>query len=317
MLKVKKIFLIVFIISTAIPAYGLQITFKKNAAVSGSTITLGDIVDFDENSEFSRALATQVIGQAPLPGETVSLRSLRIKNSLLAKLDLPENTLWNGSPSVSLSRLGIYIGPTRILKIIDEYLEKNKKNLPDAEIHFNPGVLPLPFTLPAGKLTYEVIPSNPQILGSSRFSIIFRVDNRVAKNMSIKGKLEALAPVVIAATRLSKGTILNRSHLTLATRDLGRFSSAGTDINNFLGKRLKRSLKEGSVIRTSMIEARPVIKRGQRVKIVLHHGGMFLSAAGIAGSDGRQDQMIRVRNISSNKIIYCRVAAAGLVEVIL
>ncbi|BCL60586.1 hypothetical protein DGMP_12790 [Desulfomarina profundi] len=313
----KKILLIVFIISTTVPAYGLQITFRKNATVNGRSITLGDIVDFDEDSEFSRALASQVIGQAPLPGETVSLRSLRIKNYLLTTLDLPDNTLWKGSPSVSLSRLGIYIGPTKILKIIDEYLEKNKRNLPDAEIHFNPGALPIPFTLPAGKLTYEVVPSNPRILGSSRFSIIFRVNDRVAKNMSIKGKLEALAPVVIAATRLSKGTILNRSHLTLATRDLGKFSSAGTDINKFFGKRLKRSLREGSVINTAMIEARPVIKRGQRVKIVLHHGAMFLSAVGIARNDGRQDQMIRVQNISSNKIIYCRVASAGLVEVVL
>ncbi|WP_457576586.1 flagellar basal body P-ring formation chaperone FlgA [Desulfomarina sp.] len=313
----KKLFLIVFIISTTSPAYGLQITFRKNATVNGSTITLGDIVDFDEDSEFSRALATQVIGQAPLPGETVSLRSLNIKNYLLTKLDLPDHTLWQGSPSVSLSRLGIYIGPTRILKIIDEYLKKNKKNLPDAEIHFNPGVLPIPFTLPAGKLTWEVVPSNPRILGSSRFSIIFRVDDRVAKNMSIKGKLEALAPVVIAAARLSKGTILNRSHLTLATKDLGRYSSAGTNITDFIGKRLKRSLREGSVITTSMIEGRPVIKRGQRVKIVLHHGNMFLSAVGIARNNGRQDQMIRVQNISSNKIIYCRVAAPGLVEVTL
>jgi len=73
----KKLFLIVLIISTTLPAYGLQITFRKNATVKGSSITLGDIVDFDEDSEFSRALATQVIGQAPLPGETVSLRSLR------------------------------------------------------------------------------------------------------------------------------------------------------------------------------------------------------------------------------------------------
>jgi flagella basal body P-ring formation protein FlgA len=313
----RILFLILFIFSSTVPAFGLQITFKKNATVKGSTITLGDIVEFDADSEVSRALSTQVIGQAPLPGETVSLRSLYIKNNLEARLKLQKELLWNGSPRVSLTRLGTYVGPTKILKIIDEYLAKNKKNLPDAEIRFVAGSLPLPFTLPAGKLTYEVIPSNPGILGSSRFSIIFRIDDHVAKNMSVKGKIEALAPVVIAATRLSKGTILNRGQLTLAVRDIGKISSPGREINNFIGKKLKRSLREGSVIYTSMVEARPVIKRGQRVKIVLRHGAMSLSATGIARNNGRQDQMIRVQNTSSNRIIYCRVAAPGLVEVVL
>jgi len=314
---VKLLFLIVFTISLVDPCSALQITFKKEALVDRAVVTLGDIAQFDEKSEMAQALGSQKVAQSPPPGELAVLRSLSIKQNLVSSLSLSETIEWNGSPSVTLNRTGILIGSTRIQTIIAEYLAQNKADLPDAEIRFIPATLPLPFNLPTGKLSYEVIPSNPQILGSSKFSIIFRVDDRVAKNMSVKGRVEALAPVVVATSKLQKGTVLTPGNLALAVKDLSEIAAAGLDINQFIGKRLKRSLRPGAPVYTTMVEACPIIQRGERVKIVINHGSMHLSTMGIARNNGRQDQMIRVQNISSNKIVYCRVAAPGLVEVVL
>jgi len=308
---------IVFIL-LACPCFALQVTFKQQAEVNGSVVTLSDIAQFDEKSEMAQALGSQKIGQAPPPGESIVLRSLSIKQYLMSNLSLRKGTInWTGSPTVMLKRRGVPIGPTKIEKIISDYLIQHKADLPDADIRFIAAELPLPFILPVGKVSYEVIPSNPRILGSSKFSIIFRVDNRVAKNMSIKGAIEALAPIVVTTTRLKKGAVLSSGSMALAIRDLSKINSPGLDINAFLGKKLKRSLRAGSPILLSMIESRPVIKRGERVKIFINSGAMHLSTFGIARNDGRQDQMIRVQNISSKKIVYCRVAAPGLVEVTL
>lgn len=309
--------IIIFVLSTIKPCAALQITFKESAKVDGAIVTLGDIVHFDETSELTRALASQKIAQAPPPGESISLRSLSIKQYLVNSLSLSQKIDWDGSPSVMLNRIGISFGATGIQKIIAEYLEKSRADLPDAEIRFIPSILPLPFILPSGKLTYEVIPSNPAILGSSRFSIIFRIDGRVAKNMSVRGRIEALAPVVVVSGKLKKGTILTTQNLTLAIKDLNDFADPGLDINNFLGKKLKRSLRAGSPLYASMVEDRPIIKRGERVKIVINYGAMHISALGIARTNGIHNEMIRVQNINSNKIVYCRVAAPGLVEVLL
>ncbi len=313
----KILLLILFTILSVNPCFALQITFKQEARVDRTVVTLGDIAQFDEKSEMSQALASQKVTQAPPPGESVVLRSLSIKQNLVSSLSLSEMIDWNGSPSVTLSRTGILIGPTRIQTIIAEYLHRNKADLPDAEVRFIPATLPLPFSVPTGKLSYEVVPSNPRILGSSKFSIIFRVDNRVAKNISVKGRVEALAPVVVATSKLQKGTVLTSNNLALAVKDLSEIAAPGLDINKFIGKKLKRSLRPGAPVHTSMVEACPIIERGERVKIVINHGSMHLSTMGIARNNGRQDQMIRVQNINSNKIVYCRVAAPGLVEVVL
>ena len=305
------------IIGLTQPAGALEITFRATGSVADSLIRLGDIADFDEETETARALATQPVGQAPSPGETTSLRSVGIRDFLVSSLSLSGDIRWTGSPTVAVQRLGVKIGPEQVDAFIGEFIKKNRGNLPEAEIRFVPSALPLPFILPTGELTHEVIPSNPGILGSSRFSIIFRIDDTVVKNMSVLGKIEALAQVVVAAGSLKKGAILRPEQLATAVMDISSINNPGLKPGDFVGKKLTRSLRAGSPILSSMIEAQPIVQRGEKVKIVINSGPLHLTATGLAHSDGAKDQMIRVQNINSNKIIYCRVTAPGLVEVLL
>lgn len=313
----KVLVLLCLLVGLGQTAEALQITFQPSSSVDASVITLGDVAHFDEQTEMTRALATLAVGQAAAPGEKCTLSSLGIKDSLVAIHSLSRDIVWSGSPTVTVVRRGESIGPERIETIIAEYIKKNKTNLPEAEIRFVPSALPLPFMLPTGDLSHEVIPSNPDILGSSRFSIIFRIDGNVVKNMSVRGNIEALADVVVSAGPLKKGEILQPQHLTTAMMDINSIDNPGTAVEDFVGKKLTRSLRAGSPILLSVVEALPVVRRGERVKIVINSGALHVTAAGLAHSDGSLHQMIQVQNTNSNKIIYCRVAAPGLVEVIL
>ena len=314
----KKVLLILFLITSLTQtADALEITFKANSSVDDSVIRLGDIVSFNEETEMTMALATLIVEQAPSPGNKSSLRSKNIKDRLVSNQSLSRDIQWKGSPTISILRRGISVGPEKIQNIIADFLQDNQNNLPDAEIRFVPTSLPLPFTLPTGDLTYEILPSKPGILGSSRLSIIFRVNDKVVKNMSIRGKIEALADVVVTTGPLKKRQILRPEHLTTTLMDIGSKGNLVVDLDELIGKKLKKSVRSGSPVHLSMIETPPVVQRGERVKIVINSGSLHLSATGIARNDGIQDQMIRVQNINSNKIVHCRVAAPGLVEVML
>jgi flagella basal body P-ring formation protein FlgA len=314
----KKVLLIlVLFIAFGQNVNALEITFQPSSSVDESVIRLGDIVSLDENTEMARALASLIVGQAPSPGKTSSLRSQNVKEFLTSSQSLPQGILWSGSPTVTVLRRGVTVGPEKIQTIIAEFLKENQNNLPDAEIRFVPSSLPLPFTLPMGDLTHQILPSKPGILGSSRFSIIFRVNDKVVKNMSIRGKVEALADVVVSVGPLKKKQILRPQHLTTTLMDIGSTANPVLDFDDLLGKKLKKSLRAGSPVLLSMVATLPVVQRGERVKIVINSGPLHLSATGIARSDGIKDQMIRVQNINSNKIVHCRVTAPGLVEVML
>lgn len=314
----RRILLIISLLAgLSQPCGALEITFKQDSFVDAPVVKLGDIADFDENTEMVRALASKPVGQSPQPGENFSLNSLNIKQYFASSQSLPQDTLWTGSPTVTVHRRGLNIGSDKIQSIISEFLEKNKRILPDAEIKFIPNSLPLPFILPTGELSYEVIPSNPSILQSSRFSIIFRINNKVVKNMSVRGEVEALARVVISATSLKRDQIIEPEMVSLEVMDIAKIADPGLDQEDFIGKKLKRSLRAGSPILSSMVESPPIVRRGERVKIVITLGQMLLTATGLAHSDGKQNQMIRVQNLSSHKTVYCRVTAPGLVEVML
>jgi len=299
------------------PVYALQISFKEQAEVTTDYITLGDIVSFDEESALTSSLATKVVVQSPEPGDNLIIDSVSIRDQIMRKTRLSIYTQWTGSPKVTVSRPGQQILPKKLLGAIRSYLQEHKHELPQAEVSFVPRSLPIPFMVSQGKLDIEVIPSNPAILKSTRFSIICRVEGKVEKNFSIQGELRALAPVVIATDSLRRGAILTPGNTKNVVKDLTEHDDPCTDQRLILGKRLKRSVRAQAVINASDVEIPPMIKRGQLVKIIFYQGSLYLTATGVARTDGKLNQIIRVRNASSNKLIQGRVTAPGVVEVII
>ncbi|WP_291316433.1 flagellar basal body P-ring formation chaperone FlgA [Desulfuromonas sp.] len=207
------------------------------------------------------------------------------------------------------------IGPDRIEQILQAYLEEHREELPPASVRFRSLTLPDPFTLPAGRLSTQVIPSDPAILGSRRFTLIFRVDGRVVKNLSLRAELEALAPVVVAASDLRRGAELSRDDIVLSERNLVDLREPCFDPEELLGKRLRRSVRAGVPVSRGTVEFPPMVRRGETITISAARGALRLTALGEARQDGREGEFVRVRNNSSRKEIQCRVVAPGLAEV--
>ena len=296
--------------------FGLEVTFIKSSLVANDTVLLADIATLSENSALAEALGSQIVGTAPDAGSTAVLDAREI----ISKIEKSHNSsligvTWKGAPLVTVGRETVNITSEKILQIIADYLKENKHLLPDAGISFIPEAKPLPFELESGSHSWDVIPSSPDIIGSSRFSIIFKVNGKVRKNFSVIGQTRALAPVVITTRRLKYGEIVTADMVTVAERDISDLPDYAREIADVVGSVVKRNLGQGAPIGPQSVELPPVISRGEFVKIVVSMGGLQVTATGIARSDGRQDEVIRVQNTNSNKLIYCRVEAPGLVEV--
>lgn len=312
-----RLLIILTVLLLSQPLYAFNVTFKKVTSVDNAIVKLGDVATVDTLDEIGKALLTIPVANSPAPGDVAYLRSHKIKKYLISSQTLPDDIEWIGSSTVEVKRNGITIDSKKMLAFVADYLHSQQDSLPIAIIRFVPTSHPLPFTLPMGQLTCDVIPSNPGILSSSRFSLIFRVDDRVVKNMSIKGKIEARANIVTTAIPVKKGTILSDRHLQQTVMDISEIKDPGFSIEEFIGKKIKRSLRAGSPINVSNVESLPVIFKGQRVKIVIQSGPMFLTATGLAHTDGKINDLIRVQNINSSKVVFGRVTGPGVVEVLL
>lgn len=297
--------------------FGLEISFRDEAQISTNHVTLGDVAAFSDNNDVTDALSVKIIAASPEPGKSSYLDSREIIKNILRKTKLSSSTLWSGSASVKIIRLGQKISQDQLIEQITNYLKNQTSGMPKADISFEPSSLPLPFMIPKGETSWEVIPSNPTILKSNRFSIIIRVDGRVRKNISIAGRVKALAPIAVAVTSLKRGSILTPDNTALVVKDIVEHRAPCLSLREILGKRVKHNFRAGSVIESDDVEMPPLVKKGQLVKIILNHGPLFLSASGIARMSGTLNQVIRVQNVNSRKLIFCRITAPGIVEVII
>ncbi len=305
------IFLGFFIAS---PAFGLNIQLKEQALVADTFVHLGDIAAITPDGAQARQWAERQVTYAPAPGESKIIQSASLIASLRHLSDA-DTIHWSGAKNITVRRQGIEISREGIKQIIAEFLQQNLGNLPGVELRFTSVRAPEKIILPTGELKYTVTPSKPGILGSSSFSIIFRVNGKTVKNCTVRGKLEAMAEVVIAGVNMRKGTIITADQLNTARRDISRIDKPFTAIDNVIGMQAKRTIRAGKTINEHNVGLPPIIKKGEPVKIIASKGLLQISTSGIAIMDGRRGQFIRVKNINSSKLIYCKVDAPGIVSV--
>lgn len=283
--------------------------------MSGKRMKLSEIATFSDNGPLAQSLEGMEVALSPKPGSTLVISSDAVVKYVHRKALLETQVSWKGSPKITVYRKGMEITSSMLLTAINNYISENSAHLPQAEITFTPKSVPVPFHLPIGELSWEIFPSNPDLIKSSRFSIIIRVDGRVRKNLALSGDLQAIAPVIIGKTSLRRGSILQPNNVTLALKDISKMKNPCFDLRKIIGKKLKKSIRSGQVINANDVEFPPLVKRGQLVKIIVNKGNLFLTATGIAKMNGKLNQVIRVRNAQSNKQIFCRVTAPGIVEV--
>lgn len=209
----------------------------------------------------------------------------------------------------------IVVDQAQVREILENYLKANRDFLPAGKVRFKRVNLPQPIKLPAGELDVEVIPSDPSILKSSRFTLLFRVNGRVKKNIVVRGEIEVVAPVVVAAADLRRGDLIGANDVKLARMNLADLRNPALDPREVIGMQLKRSVRQGKPINIRTIEAPPIIHRGDLVTITVRKGSLTVTAKGIAGHDAKKGSTIKVRNSSSNKEVLCKVVAPGRVQV--
>jgi flagella basal body P-ring formation protein FlgA len=207
------------------------------------------------------------------------------------------------------------VKPAQLRRFLQDYIEQHRSEMPPAKIRFKELHLPEPFAVPAGELTCEITPSDPQILPSRRFNLILRVDGRVVGNLAVRGTLEVLAEVAVAAGDLRRGAVIDAQDIRIAELDLNNLRSPCFDMDELVGKRLKRGLRAGEAFERASVVFPPLVKRGEPVTITASKGALTVTARGLAQQDGQEGDMIRVRNISSNKDILCRITGSESVAV--
>lgn len=200
-------------------------------------------------------------------------------------------------------------------QILNDYLVEQSNFLPQVELRLTSVQFPSPYKIPVGRIEHQLIPARPGVIGSRRIALMTRVNGQIVSNQSIRIELEAMAEIAVAKESLRRGTVLTENQIEMRYQDISRLSEPIFDVNDAVGKMVRRTLRHGEPLQAQQIEFPPVIKRGERVVIEVQRAGMTLSAVGEARQDGRAGESIRVVNVGSSREVISRVIAPGLVRV--
>ncbi len=279
-----------------------------------TTVTLANIAQILPDDESTRELRQLIVASSPAPGQSKQLHATSIM-AALRNHPQAKGVHWLGSSVVTVHRKGIVIDQNQLQQIIADYLASQADELPQGEIRFTAFNSPSQLVLPYGEVTWKVTPSRSDILHSSIFSIYFHIDGQPVQNCTVRGKMELITDVVTTIGTIRRGELIQADQVELTPKNILILDRPFTQMQDVIGKLAKRTLPTGRPLREGDCTAPPVVSEGQFVKIIAQKGQLRISANGIAKSSGVSGDIIRVKNISSNKLIYAKVKEPGIVSV--
>jgi flagella basal body P-ring formation protein FlgA len=124
--------------------------------------------------------------------------------------------------------------------------------------------------------------------------------------------------VLVATRPLARDAVLSAADLSLVERDVGTLGQGYlSDAAQLAGMRLRRPVPAGAVLTQSMLAAVPLVARGQQVTLEAGSGGMHIRMAGEALGAAALGQRVRVKNLSSDRVVEGVVRSDQVVEVLL
>jgi flagella basal body P-ring formation protein FlgA len=199
---------------------------------------------------------------------------------------------------------------------IREYIEAN--------IPWPPGSVRVDFlskepgSIPQNRdLILRVEPAgNQDFIGDMVFLVKSFKDGNLQRTESVRTRIEVQRDVVTAARGLPAGTVLTESDIRIVRRWVRRIHQHSLpSLEETSGKRLTIQVASGAEILASMLKEVPLVRKGKMVKMVFDNGAMQIVTVGLSEEDGVAGNIVRVKNITSNKIIYARVLNDSLVGI--
>jgi flagellar basal body P-ring formation protein FlgA len=199
---------------------------------------------------------------------------------------------------------------------VREYIEANMPWLPDTvRVDF------MSQETESDSLSNDVVlriepAKNQDFIGDVIFLAKYFRNGNLVKTQSVRARIEVQRDVVTAARGIPSGTILKEGDIRIVSRWVSRINPQSLDpAEPISGKRLSTQVASGAEILANMVKEAPLVRKGKTVKMVFDNGLMQIVTVGLSEEDGTAGNIIRVRNITSNKIVYARVISDSLVGI--
>lgn len=296
----------------------IEVSINTDVFVTGQYITLGDIAQISGDDSVRLAVLKQIrLGSAPVPGSKAILSRDIINSRLLASQVDFGDVEWKMTPDfVTIISGGQVISGKTLseaaLTLIRSSLPKEDK------AEYSVALLQevSDIVAPLGIIEYGLL-GKPSRLGTLQTAYLaVTADGVQFSKIPIKCEVRRFGPVLTTTQVMAARGAISLDSVRQSWLDTSRLPAGYLqDPAQAVGLVISRSLPIGSIIYSSYLEKPVLIKRGSPVLICVNVDGVEAAAPGIAQTDGREGQIISIRNSATGRVISARVLDKERVEV--
>jgi flagellar basal body P-ring formation protein FlgA len=301
----------------ALPALGrVQVAFHDGRPVKRAEIVLSDIADITADQDSLRLALSQLkIGKAAIPGynrrfdtERISITYLNPFRKQLGDIEV------SGPRVVSISTAS----RTLTDAVISETLRKqilDKAPFDKDKIQFNftsvPGQVIIPDT--ECQLILEPKP-DCEWRGSQTLDVAVRCGDETIKKFPVTLCFRVFESVCVAEEKIKRGTVLAVSDVRSEIRETTNINEhVFHKTQDVVGKQTEQTLLPGMVLTDRNVNNPPLVRKGQRVRIIVRENSATVEVDGVAKEDGLMGERIRVRSQLNQKLVTGFVCGDGMV----
>jgi flagella basal body P-ring formation protein FlgA len=322
---IKKICMLcislVYFISAAmaLAASPAVISVYDNVTISKSEILLGDIAQIScDDANRAAELSAMKLGTIPVPGQKILLSSrvfeLRTRSSGVNCDDIS----WTIPDTITISTDSQTIASDVLSQMGQKAITDQLKSQQDKrEYTVEVLTVPKPMLVPAGTIAYDLsIPFGVKFVVPTSVYIWVNIDGQPYKKALFRAKVHMYESVVVTNRVMAAGELVTPDDIHVEKKEINALLAGYmTDSKKPIGFIMKRMTNSGTVLAESMLDKPVILKMGSMIHITAKMGDANVQTQGIALQDGKNGQVIRVRNTVTKKIVSGTVIDADTVQV--
>lgn len=312
--------LVLFGLMPASASAGVTVRVAPEATVQGHEIALGDVATVQGDEALARRLRKLLIGPAPLPGASQRLDPGYLRLRLgEAQLEPSKVTLTIPDEVLVTRAFQVLTGAT-LVEAASREVRQRLEAQPGAR---GPWAVvaasrPADLRIPAGSVELVAqVQGDPSTQGSLGATVAIKVDGRPFQTVPLGLRVGRYQDVVVAARPLDTRSPLTTGDLRVEPRSSTDIpEGALSSLPDLADVDLTRSMREGEPLTQALIRRRVLVKRGELVTLLLEGPGFRIVAQGVASSDARRGDMVKVLNATSKREAVGKVDGPGVVRVL-
>jgi flagella basal body P-ring formation protein FlgA len=152
----------------------------------------------------------------------------------------------------------------------------------------------------------------PRVQPGARTVMLKLIDGG-GKKINRQIKLKWFQPVIYSTKALQRGSVIDAADLRMRIDEIGMIGTCVWLPQQLANAEVRQSLGAGRAITVGDVEQTELVRAGTSVTLIAQVNGLGIEARGIAMQRGGIGDIIKVKNLSSKKILSGKIVDAGRV----